>query len=214
MTIITNRPAWTRQAVTSTWFTIAAVAFVLYPALRPWSSEVGLDGARAFASAWWPVAHLLGMVGFVAIAVALRHTSSDQPSRRAETWAWASVALLLPYYGAEAFGLHVLGRHVVATGDTGALDAVNDFRYGGLPITVFTLGLVALAVVGVRLMLAYRADVSLARAGAALAGLGLVTYLPQFFGGPTLRVTHGAVLAAGLLLLALAHTPGRMRERA
>ena len=41
------------------------------------------------------------------------------------------------------------------------------------------------------------------RAGGALAGAGLLTYLPQFFTAPAVRISHGVILGAGLLLLAL-----------
>ena len=45
---------------------------------------------------------------------------------------------------------------------------------------------------------------TLGRTGGLLAGLGLMTYLPQFFGTPALRVTHGLVLGLGLVLIAVA----------
>ena len=45
---------------------------------------------------------------------------------------------------------------------------------------------------------------TLGRTGGLLAGLGLMTYLPQFFGTPALRVSHGLVLGLGLVLMAVA----------
>ena len=44
---------------------IAGALFVVYPALRPFSDETSLQGAAAFASTAWIVAHMLAMVGFI-----------------------------------------------------------------------------------------------------------------------------------------------------
>ena len=54
---------------------------------------------------WWPVSHVLAMAGLVALAVLLRH--AGERLRSTELLAWVAVALLLPNYGAEAFGGHV-----------------------------------------------------------------------------------------------------------
>jgi hypothetical protein len=43
---------------------MAGVFFVLYPAIRPYSDETSLQGAAAFASTAWIVAHVLAMAGF------------------------------------------------------------------------------------------------------------------------------------------------------
>ena len=40
---------------------IAGVFFVLYPALRPFSDETSLQGAAAFGSPRWLMAHMLGV---------------------------------------------------------------------------------------------------------------------------------------------------------
>lgn len=40
-----------------------------------------------------------------------------------------------------------------------------------------------------------------------MAGVGLMTYLPQFFGTPEVRIGHGLVLGVGLLLAAAATRP-------
>ena len=52
-------------------FAIAGVLFVLYPAIRPFSDEVSLEGAEAFGSSSWIVAHMLAMVGFTVLMVGL-----------------------------------------------------------------------------------------------------------------------------------------------
>jgi hypothetical protein len=40
---------------------LAGILFVLYSALRPFSDEMSLQGARAFASSQWVVAHVLAI---------------------------------------------------------------------------------------------------------------------------------------------------------
>ena len=194
----------------------SGAALAAYPALRPYGPEQGMAGAVDFGSGAWLAAHALGMLGFVALAFTLRAAAvrdpwrwSGRPVREVETRAWLAVALLLPYYGAEAYGLHELGRYAVRHGDAGVLDVADAFRYAPFEITTFTLGLFALALVGGRLAHGMWRTGSLGRTGGLLAGLGLVTYLPQFFLPAGGRVVHGAVLGLGLLLMAAATARSR-----
>ena len=92
------------------------VLLALYPAVRPWG-DMTVDGeGTAFASVAWPLAHLAAVAGFALVAVGLlglRDALSDGPGAGAArgalgTW-WLGTALVLPYYGAEAFALHTLG---------------------------------------------------------------------------------------------------------
>jgi hypothetical protein len=191
--------------------TITGIALAAYPALRPYGPEAGLEGAADFGSGAWLAAHALGMVGFVSLAFTLRVAAASQPwawsgrpVREAETRAWLAVALLLPYYGAEAYGLNQVGRYATEHGDAGVLDVADAFRYAPFEITTFTLGLFALLLVGGRLAHGMWRTGRLGRTGGLLAGLGLATYLPQFFGTPEVRMVHGLLLGLGLLLMALA----------
>src|SRR5207253_11363369 len=52
-------------------FAIAGVLFLLYPAIRPFSDETSLQGAAAFASTAWIVAHVLAMLGFILVTLGL-----------------------------------------------------------------------------------------------------------------------------------------------
>lgn len=167
--------------------TVSGISFIAYPALRPWGSETGTAGATTFGSMAWPIAHAIGMLGFVALAFALRSAATNlpwrwtgQPVRRAESRMWVAVALLLPYYGAEAYGLHALGEYAADHGDPGVLDVADAFRLAPLPMTTFALGLLVLLLVGGRLAVGMWRTGTLGRTGGLLAGLGLATYLPQF----------------------------------
>ena len=50
---------------------LAGIGFVLYPAIRPFSDETSLQGARAFGSTAWVWAHSLAIVAFVLLSLAL-----------------------------------------------------------------------------------------------------------------------------------------------
>lgn len=190
-------------------FVIAGVSLAAYPMLRPYGPEVGLEGARDFGSPWWVAAHLLGIVGFAAIAFGLRAAVAGgvswggRPLREVETRAWVAVVLLLPYYGAEAYGLSAVGRHAVDTGDPSVLAVADSFRYAPVEMTTFALGLVVLAAVGLRVVLGLWHQRGAVRAGALLTAAGLMTFLPQFFGSPEVRIAHGVVLGLGLVLVGL-----------
>jgi hypothetical protein len=150
------------------------------------------------------------MVAFVALAVGLRSLASADTGpwaarsvRRTETMAWLAAALVLPFYGGEAFALQAVGAYAVRDGDAGTLAIVDSFRNGPLALSTFAIGLLLLGVVGVRMALGLWHAGTTGRVGGLLAAAGLVTYLPQFFGTPTVRVGHGLVLGLGLLLLAI-----------
>jgi len=200
----------TTRTTTAAGLVVSGLAFAAYPALRPYGPETGMAGAADFGDTAWLVAHVLGMVGFVALAFTLRAASTNtpwpwagQPVRKAETRMWLAVALLLPYYGAEAYGLHELGRYAADHGDPGVLDVADAFRYAPFEMTTFALGLFVLILVGGRIAHGLWHSGRLGRTAGILAGLGLATYLPQFFGTPEVRIVHGVVLGLGLVLMAV-----------
>jgi hypothetical protein len=197
------------RATTAAALAGAGLAFAAYPALRPYSDEASLAGARAMASGAWVAAHLLGMAGFVALTLglwglgALRSVASRRATAAALALAWLGAGLVLPYYGAETFGLQVIAERAAADRDAALLELAETFRYGAVPLVLFGTGLLLLSAAGVALAVAVRRSARLVRAGGFLVGLGLTTYLPQFFLTPGLRVAHGLVLGAGLLALAV-----------
>lgn len=188
---------------------VAGLAFAAYPALRPYGPESGMDFAADLASPAWLVAHILGMVGFTALALALRSLVATgtswrwggRPLQEAETRMWLSLVLLLPYYGAEAYGLSAVGRHAL-DGATDVLAVAESFRYAPFEVTTFTAGLVLLMLVGARLAHGTWATRGAPRIGGLLTGVGLATYLPQFFTAPQVRMAHGIILGLGLVVLA------------
>ncbi|MFD2793356.1 hypothetical protein ACFS27_07315 [Promicromonospora vindobonensis] len=215
---------WTPAA-----FVAAGLAFLLFPLLRPWPDEsvatAGLAGA--FASDRWVLAHLCGILGLALLAPALlglrailaqAGTAGDGASagavagRRAgvgaTTWAlitaWVGAGCAALYFGAEIFGLRTIAEAALREDDLGLLADVEVLRMQPGAVALFGVGLLLLAVSGVLVAVAlWRAGGRPRWAGVPLA-VGLVLLLPQFFGGPGLRITHGLLVAAGCLLVAAA----------
>src|SRR5690349_18245377 len=102
-----------RIRMTSACFAVAGLLFVLYPAIRPFSDESSLQGAAAFGSTAWIVAHSLAIVAFVLLVLGLfgmyllfQRTAVERMALVALLSSWIGVGLTLPFYGAEVFGLH------------------------------------------------------------------------------------------------------------
>lgn len=197
--------------------TVAGVLFVAYPALRPFSDEKTLLAAAAYASNAWTVSHVLGMLAFVGLGLGLLSLlfalAPYRRSARLACWAvatgWVGAALTLTYYGAEAYGLRVVGRAALAAGDASLLDLVHQIRYGP-GVVLFGAGLLLLAVAGVLAGAAVWRSRALPRWAGVVLALGLVLYIPQYWGTQPVRVAHGVLLAAGCIGLAV----GLWRARA
>jgi hypothetical protein len=196
-------------------FTLSGLFFVLYPAVRPFSSEVGMDGARAFASSSWIVAHTLGILGFVLLGAGalglhqrLRETAVAARSSKALVLLWVGVGLTIPYYGAEVFGLHAVGQRAIAQNDPGLVKPLAHAIRWEAGIWFIVIGLILLAVGAIVLATAVWRSGSIQRwAGVPLAA-GLVLYIPQFTGPQSVRVAHGLLMLVGCCWLgwALART--------
>jgi hypothetical protein len=184
----------------------AGVLFLLYPAVRPWHDESTADGAVAsMGSGAWVASHAFAMVGFVLAALgllALRDVIGGRLATAAVVTSWVGAGLVLPYYGAEDFGLHALARRYSAGERFDFLAAVDAVRNQPVAITMFGVGLLVLAAGGVLAALAVRRSGTLPRSSGLLFGLGLALFLPQFFTPAPVRIAHGALLAAGCVWLA------------
>ncbi len=190
---------------------VTGVLFTIYPALRPYSDETGMAGARAFASPAWVASHTFAICGFILLTLgllALRVALAGTPGqRRGTTGAMLTlvgVGLTLPYYGAEVFGLHAIGQRAIHDNNPGLVDMANDVRYNPVAITMFGTGLILLAVGTVLAALAIWRSGTLARWSGVPLAAGYVLFLPQFFGPPAVRVAHGVLILVGCALLAAA----------
>ncbi|WP_125776871.1 hypothetical protein [Antribacter gilvus] len=220
------RPAVPGRRSAAALLVVAGLGFVLFPALRPWPDESGPTAglAAAFASDRWVVAHLCGIFAIALLAPALRSlaglyagTAGERPARWAAAAAGTGALWSALYFGAEAFGLQSVAEAAVASGDvTGQayLDTITDLRNQPLAITLFGVGLLLVAAAGVLAAVAVWRSGAAARWAGVPFATGLVLLLPQFWGGPPVRVAHGVLLGLGCVLLVAALDMHRQSLRA
>jgi hypothetical protein len=206
----TSKAAWavTAARLGAAALAVAGVLFVLYPAIRPFSDEASLGGAAAFASDAWVLSHSLGIAGFTLLPLGLWGLHSLLAGARGGRAAlWALVAgvlgagLTLPFYGAETFGLNVIGQEALRQQDAGVLAMAEAVR-SGPGLLMFAVGLLLVAVAAILAALAAWRSGRVSRWGGALFALGFALYIPQFFFAQPVRVAHGLLVAAGCLWLA------------
>jgi hypothetical protein len=181
-----------------------AAAFAAFPLVRPWGDKAGDPRAMvdAFASSRWLIAHSLGMLAWVLLTATLVALARADRWSRASAWAaGVGTAAVLPYYGSETFGLHGLATTAPTDGDIGIVVAAQEtIRGGAVASTTFGLGLLLLGIAGAALATTtWRTAPSHRWLGIPL-GLGLLTYLPQFFAPNIVRQAHGVALALAIAL--------------
>jgi hypothetical protein len=189
---------------------MGGVLLALWPAIRPYSDETSLQGALAFASSAWILAHLFGMIGLILVPLGLlglRTALAETPAERtafvAAVVSWFGAGLALPFMGAEAFGLHVIGQEAVRQQSTSVLALADEVR-SGPGLIVFLIGLLLLGAAGVIAALAvWRSGMRPSWRGIPFA-LAFALYIPQFFGTQPIRIAHGALVAASCIWLAVA----------
>jgi hypothetical protein len=226
-------PSTTVARWTAAAFVAAGLLFLLFPLLRPWPDETVATAelATAFASDRWVVAHLAGILALGLLAPALLglrailgggwddtgSTGRDVGAGHgigtgrgvgavtgALITAWAGAGCAALYFGAEIFGIRTIAEAALRDDDLALLADIEVLRMQPWAVALFAAGLLLLAVSGVLLAVGlWRSGARPRWAGLPLA-LGLVLLLPQFFGGPELRITHGFLVLAGCLLVAAA----------
>lgn len=211
--------AATHHSVFAAAFALSGLFFLLYPAIRPFSSEVGLDGARAFGSASWVVAHSLGIGAFILLGLGslglylrLQATAVGGRMLAALTMIWIGVGLTLPYYGAEVFGLHAVGQRALAQDQPGLVKPLAHAIRWEAGIYFILLGLLLLAVAAILVALAVWRSGTLNRWSGVPLAAGLLLYIPQFSGPQALRIAHGALMLIGCCWLAWSLTAAPRRQ--
>ncbi|WP_166850062.1 hypothetical protein [Isoptericola sp. BMS4] len=193
----------------------AAFALLLFPVLRPWPDESvpSLALAAEFASDRWVLAHLCGIAGlwllaptFLGLRALLggRAAPGARAAGAAVVTAWAGTVLCTLYYGAEAFGIHTIARASLRAGNPSLLADVDALRDQPAALALFGVGLALVAASGVLVAVAMWRGGTVPRWSGVPLAASLVLYLPQFFGGPGLRVAHGLLACLGLVLVASA----------
>lgn len=188
---------------------ISGIFFLLYPALRPFSDEITLQGAAAFASPYWLLAHMLAMVAFAFLPIGLLglySTLQDTTVERFGYWALVlsmiGVGFTLPFYGGEANGLHAIGQEALRQQNADILSLAGVIRSGpGLYMFLAGLSLLGIATIVVAVAL-WGSGKYQKWSGVPLAA-GFALYIPQFFSNQPLRVAHGLLVAAGCVWIAV-----------
>ena len=188
---------------------LSGVCLLLYPVLRPFSSEVGAQGARAFASSSWVLSHSLAILGFILLGLGmfglylrLQDTTLVRRMVVAVSLCWIGVGLTLPYYGAEVFGLHAVGQRTLSLGDTGLLKPLTHSIRWEAGIYFILAGLLLLAVGAVIAAVAVWRSGGMPRWCAIPLACGVVLYIPQFAASQSVRIAHGLLMMAGCWWLA------------
>ncbi|MBL6275710.1 hypothetical protein JMF97_06005 [Micromonospora fiedleri] len=151
------------------------------------------------------------MIGFILVPLGLlvlaRTVAGTGPGRTlvaAFVTSTVGAGLVLPYYGAEAFGLHAIARQAATDPQIDLLALADQVRYDPIAISTFGIGLLALGVGATLAAVAIWRDNLLPRLSGVPFALGFLLFLPQFFTPAAVRISHGVLVGAGLLWLATA----------
>lgn len=188
---------------------ISGTLFVLYPMIRPFSDETSLQGATAFASTDWLVAHILAIVAFTLLPVgllglhnSLRGTAVNSLAYWAVVLCLIGIGLTLPFYGGETFGLHAIGQEAIRQ-QAATLVSLATVVRSGAGLVMFLIGLLLLAIAAFILAIAIWWSGRYPKWSGIPLAFGMGLYIPQFFGGQPLRIAHGMLVALGCLWIAV-----------
>ncbi len=217
-----QKPDESRARLAAFALTLSGICFVLFPVIRPFFDESSIAGGSQFASARWVIAHTFGMAGFILLSLGLLGTyvrlqgaGVGRLALLSLVLGWIGTGLALPFFGAEALSLQVIGRTAVQQNSLSVLAMVNEVRFGP-GILFIGSGLILIAVATILLAVAAGKSRALPRWAAILVAAGFVVYIPQLQGAPVfqpIRIVVALVIAGGCLGLAAGlltgRTPGR-----
>jgi hypothetical protein len=188
---------------------ISGIFFVLYPAIRPFSDETSMDGAAAFASTEWLVAHILAIVAFTLLPLGLLglyHSLQDTTLKplmySAVVLCLVGIGLTLPFYGGETYGLHAIGLEAMAQQKVALVSLANVVR-SGTGLIMFMIGLLTLATSSIIVAITIWRSGSYQKWSGIPFALGMTLYLPQFLVGQPLRIVHGMLVTVGCIWIAV-----------
>jgi hypothetical protein len=192
------------RLATAAYLVIAGVFFVLFPVVRPFFDESSIQGAQEFASDQWVIAHSLGIGGFILLSLGflglylhLRGTQIELWALRGFVLCLVGTGLTLPFFGAEAFGLQVIGSAAVNQNNAALIPLVNQVRFGpGIAFIVGGLLCVAAAAI-VMAAVVWNSQALPKWSGIPLAA-GFAVYIPQLQGDPSFQIIR---IGVGFLIL-------------
>lgn len=187
------------------------VLMAAYLVLRPYG-DAGTDAetAEAFAATAWVVSHLLGALALASagrLALRLADLVDGVTARLARWSGLLGVVLVLPYYGAETFGLHAVGRQALT--DPSALALAEEIRSQPLALATFGAGLILLSVAGVAIALTATRALGTPAGWTWPLGLAIALFPAQFALPPAGRIAFSVayLLVAALFAAATLRLP-------
>ncbi|WP_066318729.1 hypothetical protein [Bacillus sp. FJAT-29814] len=188
---------------------ISGILFVLYPAIRPFSDESSLEGAAAFASTEWLIAHICAIIGFtllplgiLGLHILMKDTVLKSMTQSSLVLCILGIGFTLPFYGGETYGLHAIGLEALSRHNTELVSMANVVR-SGPGLILFIIGLLLLAAASIIVAITiWKSGTHKKWSGIPFA-LGISLFLPQFFAGQPLRVAHGFLVFLGCVLISV-----------
>ncbi|MBU9711186.1 hypothetical protein [Evansella tamaricis] len=188
---------------------IAGILFVIYPSLRPYSDEITMEGAIAFASTEWLISHILAIIAFTLLPLGLlgvHHSLQGKMAHKLSYWAFilslVALGLILPFYGGETFGLHAIGQKAIEQQSIGLLSQADIVR-SGVGLVMFLTGLLLLAIAAIIVAIAIWKSSNYSKWIGIPFAIGMILYSGQFLVGPQLRIAHGLLVTISCILIAI-----------
>jgi hypothetical protein len=145
-------------------------------------------------------------LGFLGVNIRLSGTTAEQRSFKAVVFYWVGAGLTLPFFGAEAFSLQVIGQAALSQNSTALLPLVNKVRFGPGILFIAT-GLILIAIATIFLASAIWKSSILPRWSGIPMAIGFVFYMPLLQGDPVfqpIRIVDALLIAAGAIWIASA----------
>lgn len=132
----------------------------------------------------WPLLYWAqGCWGFI---FCYRTVLADVLPFRSVVVTWLGIGLTLPFYGAEVFGLHALGKRALAEQSAEWIALADDIRYGSGFLMILA-GLLLIGIGSILVVMVIWKSGALPKWAGLLFTMGFLLYLPQFLGTQPLR---------------------------
>ena len=147
------------------------------------------------------VAFTLLPLGLVGLHNSLKETAAEGIGYWALVLNLIGTGFTLPFYGAETFGLHVIGQEAISQHNAELMRMANIVRAAGFHM--FVIGLILLAASAALTAIAVWKSGKYSKWSGVPFALGFLLYYQQFFWNQSLRIAHGMLVAVGCLWLAM-----------
>jgi len=143
-------------------------------------------------------------LGFLGVYVRLQETAVERWMLRALVLGWIGAGLTLPFFGAEAFSLQVIGQAAVSQNNAALIPLINQIRFGP-GITFVITGLVLVAIATILAAFAIWKSGIMPKWSSVPLAIAFAVYIPQLQGDPffqPIRVAIGLLIALGCTWMA------------